>query len=122
MIKGQNIIDQVIHCHVHFSSLFSKFARYIRYFTYNQVDCQGNFLTSTHKWDSGALPLTGFRTAHLEDAIAFAPDFFPIGIMFGLVAGFFEKIGWTGLCFPEDASKAERALRESPAWGALGTV
>ena len=31
----------------------------------------------------------------------FMPHFFPIGIVFGLVAGFFEEIGWMGFVFPK---------------------
>jgi membrane protease YdiL (CAAX protease family) len=30
----------------------------------------------------------------------FAPNLFPLGILFGLPAGFFEEIGWTGYLFP----------------------
>ena len=30
---------------------------------------------------------------------AFAPGFFPIGLAFGLVAGFFEEIGWSGFAY-----------------------
>jgi membrane protease YdiL (CAAX protease family) len=35
----------------------------------------------------------------------FAPKIFPIGILFGLVAGFFEEIGWMGYAFPKMRSK-----------------
>lgn len=30
---------------------------------------------------------------------AFAPNFFPVGLSFGIVAGFVEEIGWTGFAF-----------------------
>ena len=30
----------------------------------------------------------------------YAPNLFPMGIMFGCTAGFFEEIGWTGFAFP----------------------
>ncbi len=32
---------------------------------------------------------------------SFAPGFFPLGIVFGLVPGFFEEIGWMGFAFPK---------------------
>jgi membrane protease YdiL (CAAX protease family) len=31
---------------------------------------------------------------------AFEPNLFPIGIMFGLIAGFFEEFGWSGFVYP----------------------
>jgi len=32
---------------------------------------------------------------------AFAPGFFPLGVVFGLFPAFFEEIGWTGFAFPK---------------------
>jgi membrane protease YdiL (CAAX protease family) len=32
---------------------------------------------------------------------AFAPGFFPLGVVFGLIPGFFEEIGWMGFAFPK---------------------
>ncbi|HVV54198.1 MAG TPA: CPBP family intramembrane glutamic endopeptidase [Mucilaginibacter sp.] len=31
----------------------------------------------------------------------FRPNFFPLGFLFGIPAGFMEEIGWTGFAFPE---------------------
>jgi membrane protease YdiL (CAAX protease family) len=31
---------------------------------------------------------------------AFTPNFFPVGLAFGVVAGFLEELGWTGFAYP----------------------
>jgi uncharacterized protein len=31
---------------------------------------------------------------------AFRPNLFPIGLAFGVIAGFFEEFGWTGFAYP----------------------
>jgi CAAX protease family protein len=33
-------------------------------------------------------------------SVAFTPNFFPLGFMFGVPAGALEEIGWTGFVFP----------------------
>lgn len=48
----------------------------------------------------------------------FAPNQFLVGISFGIVAGFFEEIGWTGYAFPKMARK-EIVLGASVALGVL---
>jgi membrane protease YdiL (CAAX protease family) len=48
----------------------------------------------------------------------FAPHLFPLGFSFGLVAGFFEEIGWTGYAFPKMRAQSS-ALTASLLLGVL---
>src|SRR5262245_61628205 len=36
----------------------------------------------------------------------FSPNFFPLGLLFGIFPGFFEEIGWMGFAFPKMQSKS----------------
>lgn len=50
---------------------------------------------------------------------AFVPNWFPIGISFGIVAGFAEEVGWTGYAFPamvEIQSPLSAALQLGVLW------
>jgi membrane protease YdiL (CAAX protease family) len=49
----------------------------------------------------------------------FAPNFFPMGMLFGIPAGFFEEIGWTGYAFPKmsKASALAPAILLGLLWG-----
>ena len=50
----------------------------------------------------------------------FAPSLFPLGIVFGLLSGFLEDIGWMGYAFPRMALKRSalsRALLLGVLWG-----
>jgi membrane protease YdiL (CAAX protease family) len=49
----------------------------------------------------------------------FAPNRFWIGISFGLVAGFFEEVGWTGFAFPKMRRK-ENAVAPAILLGLCG--
>jgi membrane protease YdiL (CAAX protease family) len=49
---------------------------------------------------------------------AFAPGFFPLGIAFGMIAGFFEEIGWTGFAYPRMGARFGAA----PAAAMLGVL
>jgi len=51
----------------------------------------------------------------------FAPNFFAIGILFGIPAGFFEEIGWMGYVFPKmnrNHSALASAVMLGLLWGA----
>ena len=51
-------------------------------------------------------------------APGFSPNFFPLGILFGLFPGFFEEIGWMGYAFPKMKAN-HSALRTSIILGVL---
>jgi uncharacterized protein len=44
--------------------------------------------------------LAALGLLHVLDSSVFTPNLFPIGLTFGLVAGFFEELGWTGFACP----------------------
>ncbi len=46
------------------------------------------------------LILTVLLTLDRFASPAFAPRLFPFSVLFGIIAGFFEEIGWTGFAFP----------------------
>lgn len=50
----------------------------------------------------------------------YAPNFFPIGFAFGVIAGFFEEFGWSGFAFPRLRSRLgelKGALALGLLWG-----
>jgi hypothetical protein len=49
----------------------------------------------------------------------FAPGFFPLGVVFGLVPGFFEEIGWMGFAFPKMRRKKRSVLATGVTLGFL---
>lgn len=76
----------------------------------------GELFSSVRKWRVGArwylallifplliLPVLLVLTALVSPA--YRPNFFPLGIMMGLLAGFLEEIGWMGFAFPRMKSK-----------------
>ena len=50
---------------------------------------------------------------------AFAPGFFPLGVLFGLVPGFFEEIGWMGYAFPKLVAQQRNVLATGILLGVL---
>jgi membrane protease YdiL (CAAX protease family) len=52
---------------------------------------------------------------------AFAPNFFTLGIVFGIPAGFLEEIGWTGYAFPKMRS-TDNAFTPAVLLGLLWSV
>jgi membrane protease YdiL (CAAX protease family) len=50
---------------------------------------------------------------------AFAPGFFALGLVFGLVPGFFEEIGWMGYAFPKLVAQQRSVLAAGVVLGVL---
>jgi membrane protease YdiL (CAAX protease family) len=69
------------------------------------------------KWAALLIPpaciLASLFLLRLVVSSAYAPQVFPVGILFGLVAGLFEELGWTGYAYPR------MAQRHGPLVGAL---
>jgi hypothetical protein len=55
-------------------------------------------------------------------APVYAPNLFPIGISFGVVAGFLEEIGWMGYAFPKMRVGRNNALASGVLLGLLWAV
>lgn len=55
--------------------------------------------------DSPVLILAVLLSLSALLAPSFAPKVFPLGILFGVTAGFFEEIGWTGYAFPRMSAR-----------------
>lgn len=65
------------------------------------------------------IALVLFSLSHFFSS-SFKMNFFPIGILFGLPAGFFEEIGWTGYAMPRllgSYSKFRAGIILGLAWG-----
>jgi membrane protease YdiL (CAAX protease family) len=78
------------------------------------------------RWYGVALLLFPLAVAGLLAVLAaavdarFAPGFVPIGVALGLLAGFFEEIGWTGFALPRLQARfgwLRAALILGPIWG-----
>jgi uncharacterized protein len=66
-----------------------------------------------------ALILLVLRSMSSLVSPAFAPGFFALGVVFGLVPGFFEEIGWMGYAFPKLVAQQRSALAAGVLLGVL---
>ena len=77
----------------------------------------GDLFARIRRWQVGAvwyavallippgLIMIVLLTLHTLASSEFVPNFFLLGILFGLFPGFFEEIGWMGWAFPQMQSK-----------------
>jgi membrane protease YdiL (CAAX protease family) len=65
------------------------------------------------------LILAVLRTLSTFVSPAFAPGLFPLGILFGVIPGFFEEIGWTGYAFPKMRTAKRSTLATAVLLGVL---